>query len=187
MFAAICKASNSRLEILNFHAAILVLIFIDLTACLCGLSNTLYDSAVPYSADPSLHIMDTLATNKTYFTQVRMTLFWMSASCRLLYMLEMSIRIFFDWSIILNPLKALDFLVIVVALPLRFTLNARNNYVANFVISLRLLSLGSCALLELYRLASKNALLVEKELEKELKKVQKEGEVMKKELAVLRG
>ena len=112
-------------------------IVLDLLVCQIHLLTTLYDPAIPSQLTVAVTSIQVLFTNYYAWTAIRTPLFWISASLRILFVVECIVRVFLhirglDWYIIL------DCVVSIACLVCKFTVNSRDNFGANYLVLLRL-------------------------------------------------
>ena len=115
----------------------LLLILIDLLICQLALFGSLYDTNLPSPSSSSTPVLQSLTT------AYRLTCFWASILIRVYFILETGTRIYFNPLILKTPLSLLDMLVVIIAVPLKLSLSARDALVLNFFIIIRLFTFGA--------------------------------------------
>ncbi|KAJ3320766.1 hypothetical protein HDV06_005059 [Boothiomyces sp. JEL0866] len=141
------NSEKYHIESVRTHAAVVILVAIDVIVCRkciinleISLLGVLFDFATPYVGTEFTSAINTLSTSEPYWTGFRTTLFWISASLRILFTIETLSRIFFtDTSEVLSsPFQIFDAIVVITCLVLKFALSARNTLICNFLIAFRL-------------------------------------------------
>ncbi|KAJ3309151.1 hypothetical protein HDV04_000430 [Boothiomyces sp. JEL0838] len=134
------NSEKYHIESIRTHAAIVILVAIDVIVCQISLFGVLFDFATPYVGTEFTTAINTLSTSEPYWTGFRTTLFWISASLRILFTIESLSRIFFtDTSEVLSsPFQIFDAIVVITCVVLKFALSARNTLICNFLIAFRL-------------------------------------------------
>jgi hypothetical protein len=111
-----------------------VLILLDLTLCQLQLLSGLYDTNLPSVFSPTTPVLQSLTTS------YRLAVFYASLLIRIYFVLEIGLRFYSDPTILQSILTLLDFVVVIAAVPLKLSLNARDALVVNFFIFFRLLT-----------------------------------------------
>jgi hypothetical protein len=122
------------------NTIVVAFILLELVVCQLQLMTTLYDPATPTQLSIDRTSLDVVVTNIQKWTLFRMSLFWISASLRIVFVLECTLRLLLSLKT-LDFVTILDFAVSVSCLVLKFTINSRDNLVVNFLILLRLVRL----------------------------------------------
>jgi hypothetical protein len=101
-----------------------------------------FDKAAPPVLSESLRPLQVLFTDDVFWTQFRQTVFWISVSFRVLFVLEFIGRYFLvlkHFQPLKNILEIIDLAIIVVGIPFKFVFSNRVTLVVNFIMVLRLI------------------------------------------------
>jgi hypothetical protein len=125
----------------KLNLTIISLVLLDLLTSQLSLFAALYDTAEPSAFDGSLTAFQVLQTNLESWKKLRMSLFWISFTIRVLFVNELFARIILTQdrkTMVTNPWQVLDMIIILVLVPFKFVFSAQNSLVINFIVIFRL-------------------------------------------------
>ncbi|EGF81873.1 hypothetical protein BATDEDRAFT_23552 [Batrachochytrium dendrobatidis JAM81] len=137
------EALRLRLQFMEWpvtHTIIVGLAILDFLICELSLLETLFDTASPSFVSTTKQMVYLLATDSQAFTMMRMILFWSSMTIRMVFLIELFLRVLSRTPSAMynSSFELLDGLIIILLFSLKFGLYSRDAFVADLIVVVRI-------------------------------------------------